>query len=347
MSTCGNKACDTVPTAVGPVPRLATTLTGGDILGAVRVRCNLGRMSYSVPPGLYAVGQPNPESPVLVTGNYKLTVDLVRKELSGVNAWILALDTKGINVWCAAGKGTFGTDELVGRVAAVRLAEVVTHRELILPQLGAPGVAAPELPKRCGFRAMYGPVYARDIPAFLTAGKRATPNMRRVDFSWIDRLLVVPVELTLAFRYLLLAALALWLIAGLLAGGWPRAGGLLLLTGSAFIGGTVVTPLLLPWLPGRMFAVKGAVVGVALIALLHVTGFLAASCGVRSVREVAAWWFLIPAISSFLAMNFTGATTFTSQSGVVREMRQTMPFIVLGAIAGILLFVVAQLGQRG
>jgi acetyl-CoA decarbonylase/synthase complex subunit gamma len=171
--------------------------------------------------------------------------------------------------------------------------------------------------------------------------------MRRVHFTWIDRLLVVPVELTLAFRYFLLVALTLWLTAGLLAGGWQRAGGLLLLTGAAFLGGTVVTPLLLPWLPGRMFAVKGAVVGVALVALFQITGFLTHGCGVRSVREVAAWWFLMPAISSFLAMNFTGATTFTSQSGVVREMRQTVPFMTLGAIAGLILFVIAQLGHRG
>jgi len=37
--------------------------------------------------------------------------------MPGRNLWILILDTKGVNVWCAAGKGTFGTEELVFRIA--------------------------------------------------------------------------------------------------------------------------------------------------------------------------------------------------------------------------------------
>jgi CO dehydrogenase/acetyl-CoA synthase gamma subunit (corrinoid Fe-S protein) len=68
------------------------------------------------------------------------------------------LDTQGINVWCAAGKGTFGTDELVHRIEATQLHDVVRHRVLILPQLGAPGVAAHDVKKRSGFTIEYGPV---------------------------------------------------------------------------------------------------------------------------------------------------------------------------------------------
>jgi len=66
------------------------------------------RMSYAISPGLYAVGNPTKESDVFVSANYKLSFDVLRRELKGFNAWILVLDTKGINVWCAAGKGTFG-----------------------------------------------------------------------------------------------------------------------------------------------------------------------------------------------------------------------------------------------
>ena len=85
------------------------------------------------------MGSPSPDSPVLVSANYKLSFDVLRRSLAGIDAWILVLDTKGINVWCAAGKGTFGTEELLRRIAAVRLGEVVSHRRLVLPQLGAPG----------------------------------------------------------------------------------------------------------------------------------------------------------------------------------------------------------------
>jgi CO dehydrogenase/acetyl-CoA synthase gamma subunit (corrinoid Fe-S protein) len=119
------------------IPGVDTRLTLGDRLGRWRVRWSIGRGSYRVEPGLYRVGRPGPASPVLVTANYKLTFDALRSELEGVDAWILVLETQGVNVWCAAGKGTFGTDELVNRVAATRLTEVVSHRKLVVPQLGA------------------------------------------------------------------------------------------------------------------------------------------------------------------------------------------------------------------
>ncbi len=73
----------------------------------------------------------------------------------------------GVNVWCAAGEGTFGTDELVRRIEACQLNEVVSQRQLILPQLGAPGIAAHEVRKRSGFKVEYGPVRAADLPEYL------------------------------------------------------------------------------------------------------------------------------------------------------------------------------------
>src|SRR3990172_3694474 len=142
--------------------------------------------------GLYAVQAPSADSPVLVSANYKMSFDRLRSQLAGIDAWILALDTRGINVWCAAGKGTFGTDEIVRRIEATGLAKVVSHRVLILPQLGAPGVAAHEVARRSRFRVVYGTVRARDVQAYLAAGRKATPEMRRVRFGLRERLVVVP-----------------------------------------------------------------------------------------------------------------------------------------------------------
>jgi hypothetical protein len=150
--------------------------------------------------GLYAVGKPDHTSPVLVSANYKLTFDALRKELSGLDCWILILDTKGINVWCAAGKGTFGTDELVGRISKTGLSEIVSHRKLVLPQLGAPGVSAYEVTKQTGFSVVYGPVRAKDIKAFLDSGFKATEEMRTVKFTMWDRLVLTPVELVAAAK---------------------------------------------------------------------------------------------------------------------------------------------------
>ena len=127
------------------VPRVSTNLSIGDRFGGWRVRWGIGRKHYRVDPGLYRVGRPGQDSPVLVTANYKLSFDSLRSELRGIDAWLLVLDTQGVNVWCAAGKGSFGTDELIRQIQAVGLSEVVTHRRLIVPQLGATGVAAHEV----------------------------------------------------------------------------------------------------------------------------------------------------------------------------------------------------------
>ena len=113
-----------------------------DHVGTIRARLGISRDRYRVAPGLYIVGKPGAESPVLVTANYKLSFDSLRKELGGIDAWILVLDTMGVNVWCAAGKRTFSTEEVIRQVNGVGLDKLVTHRELILPQLGAPGVSA-------------------------------------------------------------------------------------------------------------------------------------------------------------------------------------------------------------
>ena len=103
----------TVETPAGSVPRVTSLFRRGDRLGIWKVRWGIGRMHYTVPPGLYALGDPGPGSEVLVTANYRMTFDLLRRAAGDLDAWILVLDTGGINVWCAAGKGTFGTGELI------------------------------------------------------------------------------------------------------------------------------------------------------------------------------------------------------------------------------------------
>jgi hypothetical protein len=184
-----------IETAVGPVPRVGHALTTADRVGAWRVRWGIGRDDYKVDPGLYALGAPDADSPVLVTANYKLTFDVLRSSVGELSAWVLALDTRGINVWCAAGKRTFSTDELVGRVRFSRLAELLSHHRLIVPQLGATGVTAHEVRKQARFAVVYGPVRAEDIPAFLERGMKATAEMRQPTFTLRERLVLTPVEL--------------------------------------------------------------------------------------------------------------------------------------------------------
>jgi hypothetical protein len=171
-----------------------SVLTFADYWDHILARWRVNRTRHRVEPGLYSLGNPTPESPVFVTANYTLSFDALRSALKGIDGYILVLDTKGINVWCAAGKGTFGTDELVFRIAATRLHEVVKHRVVILPQLGAPGVAAHEVKKRAHFKVEYGPVRAEDLPEYLKT-HAAAPEMRRVHFTLKDRITLIPVEL--------------------------------------------------------------------------------------------------------------------------------------------------------
>src|SRR5208337_5080715 len=158
------------------------------------------RSGHRVEPGLYRLGNPTPDSPVFASANYTLSFDALRSALAGHDAFILVLDTKGINVWCAAGKGTFGTEELIKRIAASGLKEIVSHRQLILPQLGAPGVAAHTVKKISGFKVCYGPIRAKDLTAYLDSGMKVTPEMRIMTFPLKDRVVLIPIEFVAAAK---------------------------------------------------------------------------------------------------------------------------------------------------
>jgi len=252
-------------------------------------------MNYTVDPGLYALGAPDDRSPVLVAANYKLSFDDLRSAIPGRNAWILVLDTNGINVWCAAGKGTFSTEELVTRITSSDLDKVVSHRRVIVPQLGAPGIAAHDVKRRSGFRVVYGPIKARDLPAFFDNGMNATPEMRLKTFGLWERLVLIPVELVDAVKYAALIAVVFLLAAGF--GGplsyWANVSehGLRAVWAifSGVAAGAILTPLLLPWLPGRAFASKGIVIGLLVSIFLVAAGVLSLS-GWANRLETLAWF---------------------------------------------------------
>jgi acetyl-CoA decarbonylase/synthase complex subunit gamma len=304
-------------------------------------------MHYTVEPGLYAVGKPDERSPVLVTANYKLSFDKLRNELTGRNVWILVLDTKGINVWCSAGKGTFGTMELVGRIESTGLSNLVSHRELILPQLAGPGVAAHEVKKKSGFKVIYGPIRAEDLPTFLDSGLKATPEMRLKTFTLWERMVLIPLELVSVMKAGLIIFPVMFLLAylGKLGDGPTIAlnhglfSVLAILT--AIVAGAVLTPLLLPWLPGRAFSVKGLTLGL-LANFMVVTLRLNELATWTGRLEILAWLLLIPALSTYLAMNFTGASTYTSLSGVRREMRWALPAQIAAGVLGLILWIGSQ-----
>ena len=314
------KCCSIEPAsgASAHILRTDSRLTLANRLVHIKARLGINRSGHRVAPGLYALGEPGRESPVLVTANYTLSFDALRGSMEGGDAWLLVLDTKGVNVWCAAGKGTFGTNELCARIELTGLASVVDHRTLIVPQLGAVGVAAHAVARRTGFTVEYGPVRAADVKEYLRTGEAAA-DMRRVTFGLWDRLVLIPMEAKAAALPALGLALAMWALLG-------PAGAMAALAGVA--AGTALFPIALPLLPGTQFAVQGAALGA-----LSATPFSAVALTRGDWGEAAAYLLINAAAAAFLALNFTGSTTFTSPSAVKREIaRYTRPMAVSFAL---------------
>jgi hypothetical protein len=331
-----------VQTSAGVIPVVSTVLSKKEKWEHLKCRLGGFRNRYQVAPGLYAVGKPDKTSDVLVSSNYKLSFDVVRRELEGMNAWILVLDTKGINVWCAAGKGTFGTDELAVRIKAVQLDKIIDHKRIIVPQLGAVGVSAYMLAKMTGFRVAFGPVRIADVREYIASGYKTDRKMRIVEFPMKERLILTPIEVNAVMRKYLTFALAMlfffglrpsgFLFADMLSGGLP----FIALGLVSVFAGAVLTPVLLPFIPSHSFAVKGWIIGMLLILPFLK---LMSAFGGSSLLTLSALVFF-PMASSYLALQFTGATTYTSPSGVNKELRKGLPVYFLSCgVAAVLLLV--------
>ncbi len=320
-----------LPAAAAVLRMTDSTITFANRLDHFLARWGINRSGHRVEPGLYRMGNPTEKSPVFASANYTLSFDALRSALAGFDAYILVLDTKGINVWCAAGKGTFGTDELVNRIGTTGLGSIVTHRKIIVPQLGAPGISAHDVQRRSDFRVEYGPVRARDLPEYLKTGT-TTPEMRRVQFPINDRIILSPVELVHVALPAIVVTAGLWFLAGPVAA---------LAAVVAVIAGTVLFPVLLPFIPTKDFSTKGLLLG-GIVAIPFAAAFVSDTSLPGWARLIAAITplLIIPAVTAYLALNFTGSTTFTSRTGVRKEIFRYVPVMTFMAVSGVILGIV-------
>ena len=193
-------------------------------------------LPWKGPTGLLAVGDPGSDSPVLLTGNYRLTVSRVRRALRGADIWLLVADSHGINVWCAASGGHLTNAGVVEALKTSGIEGKVEHRRLILPQLSATGLEPRVIERNSGWDAVFGPVRAEDLPAFLERG-RTTREMRTIAFPPARRLEVG----------------AFWgipIVVVILAAGWPLFG--ILGASAGAVAALLVTLgvcIVLPWVP--------------------------------------------------------------------------------------------------
>lgn len=327
---------------ISEIPVVSTKLVWADRWSAIKLRWGIGRDYSIVTPGLYKVGKPDSSSDVFVSANYKLSFDTLRRNLDTLNAWILVIDTKGVNVWCAAGKGIFGTNNLVKSIKNTSLENIVKHRKIIIPQLGAVGVSAHKVREQTGFRVIFGPVQARDIREFVNTGYIATPAMRKITFTFYERAKLIPVDFMYGKYKLLGVLFVLFVFSGHDSSGFlfkkmvETFSFPLLNVFGAYLAGIVIAPLLLPVIPFRAFALKGAFCGLA------VMGFINMFFDVNLAERIAMALISL-SVASFVTMNFTGSSTYTSLSGVKKEMKWAIPFQIVFAAVGLILFIISKL----
>ncbi|SET16269.1 CO dehydrogenase/acetyl-CoA synthase delta subunit [Natronincola peptidivorans] len=332
-----------ITSSVGEIPVIKSQITMKDTLGGIGVRAGINRNNYKVPIGMYAVGKPTGDSPVLVTGNYKLTVDALRKELTDLDVWMMVIDTKGVNIWCAAGKGTFSTEEIIFRIKKNKLEELVNHKRIILPQLGASGVVAHEIYKHSGFKVIYGPIRAESIKDFL-ANNEATEEMRKVTFHLKERLTVSVLETVYGLKYCPII-FTFFMLLQLFSGEYTTPVELLffsLMNTLPYLGailmGTIGLAAMLPILPFRMFSMKALILG------LIWSGIVIANNSIflygNNAMVLTGHMLLLTSITTFLGLNFTGSSTYTSLSGVLRETVRTVSAMAVTSIVGLLLLII-------
>ncbi len=209
--------------------------------------------------GLRRVGHPHRDSPVLVTCNFHTTVHRLVHilERHEVDAWLLVAESKGVNVWCAAGGDEFTTGSVVSAVKTSSVNERVDHRRLILPPLGAPGIQLDEVRRQTGWSPRWGPVYAEDLPRYLARRCRRDESMKRPRYHWRERL---DTALGSLFPFYLIGAIGFALFDQALLMSYLAVGA------AAFL----LFFLLCPWLPGKHGLTKAilpvAGLGVALLA---------------------------------------------------------------------------------
>ena len=251
--------------------------------------------------GLVEIGRPGRESPVLVTGNYRLTVERLRRALTDVDAYLLVANSRGINVWCAATGGLLTNHDVLSILKTSGIEDRVDHRQVMLPQLAATGVEGRELEEKSGWKVVWGPVYADDVPTFLGSQWEKSTEMRQVRFPWTQRL-------EMAVAWALPVSLLSVLITAVI---WRQA----LLPAAFVVWGLTLAlymcfPLYGRWLGSEStsrWVLLGVLVGLWGVAVLFLAGYTRAVTG-GSWGEIVRWAVLTFVILLVMGIDLLGST---------------------------------------
>ena len=169
-------------TPAGGVPLVDSKWTGRDRLGTLKARWGIGRMRYTVVPGLYALGAPDRTSPVLVTANFKMSFDRLRRAVGGSTPGSWSWTPRGSTSGARRARAPSAPTSCIG----ARGRAAGRSRRASQADPAAAGGTRRQRPP--GARAESAGAWStvrcarEDLPAFLDAGMRATPEMRRMRF---------------------------------------------------------------------------------------------------------------------------------------------------------------------
>jgi acetyl-CoA decarbonylase/synthase complex subunit gamma len=292
------------------------------------------KRTYAFEPGLYYTGEHyDSNAPLLVTANYFLTVFLVARRIRAFDARLIVIDTDGINVWCSAGKGQFSHTQVLKQLDRYgrKLLTDVKQLSLILPKLALSGVNLRAL-RKANVRPVIGPVYAKDLPEFLSHPPYNDRVEDKVIFGLQSRLFTWLPGLLQALVYSFAIVLAFWGIEHIW--GFPVPMGLIVLTVIL----ATVYPIFFPWIPGIRFAVKGlwlAAFSALVICILTATGVLL-------LADLPMTLLFTFGTAVFFGLSYTGNSAVSNYSRVRREIAGFLPLYVFLYAASFAAFLITE-----
>ena len=272
------------------------------------------------------------------------------RALKGIDAWVLVVDSDGINVWCAARGDNFGNKQLIEAVEATGIEKVTTRKTLILPQLAAGGVAAPLISSESPnfpFNLLYGPVWAKYLPQFLKDRPAKKPDKWKLaKFTSSHRLRAFITHTTFLLRKIFIwPTIALLVLLFVLSFIHPFWVGKFWRIGEIWLWIILTNGLIMGLFPlsnfTRCFIKKGIFFGILNTLFLGViTWFLHSSLYLLLWNVCFYFW-----LAFFFTMSFSGYTMATSP-GEIQEEYPTfrkihLPLLIISVIlmlSGIVLY---------
>ena len=292
------------------------------------------RRTYIFEPGLYFTGNKyDINAPLLVTCNYHMTVFILWRVLKSRDVRLLVIDTEGINVWCSSGKGKFSAGEIQKQLQRYSK-DILTAGDkitLVLPKLSLSGVSIPEL-KKNSIRPIIGPVYAKDLPAYLDDVPLKNRNSDKYLFSLKDRLFTLVPSLAQIIKY------GLYITAGLLIWHHFFSTGIYWQVIPVMAVVVVLYTLFFPLLPSKRFAVKGIYLYIVLALIYSACHYYCGAGG--NLLSYLFYMSFTGGASLFFSLSYTGNSGVSNYSLVKDEIIKFLPLTVLFLLASLIIIII-------